>query len=234
MVVRSKCIYGSMFKTSLSRDAEEAPTAHPRFCTTLAFLQLRSNTGHKEGPRTHFSKLYDFQLWATQVLIRELKRARWWRRVWFGSNRRTKYALYFQEAGCKAKGCQTDQPRRTNQLEIHRATANIFVIPGEKKKKGRTQRKMKASLRRSGSGMRLLRGNSLQFMAAAHQLAAAIRAGWARLQYPAGKRGRQRAVRGEGMGRKHGVLMTSTDRLWVSIDYWGACYLLAFHIHNEN
>jgi len=76
MVVPSKCIYGSMFKTSLSRDAEEAPAAHPRFCTTLAFLQLRSNTGHKEGPRTHFSKLYDFQLWAMQVLIRELKRAR--------------------------------------------------------------------------------------------------------------------------------------------------------------
>lgn len=64
---------------------------------------------------------------------------------------------------------------------------------------------MKASLRRGGSGMGHLKGNSSQFMAAAHQLAAAMRAGWARLQCLAGKQGRQRAVLREGMGRKHGV-----------------------------
>lgn len=76
---------------------------------------------------------------------------------------------------------------------------------GKQKKKGRTQRKMKASLRRGGSGMGHLKGNSSQFMAAAHQLAAAMRVGWARVQCLAGKQGRQRAVLGEGMGRKHGA-----------------------------
>lgn len=105
-----------------------------------------------------------------------------------------------QSKGLSNRSTTQDKPAGNPQSH-----GQHFCDTRGKEKKGRTQRKMKASLRRGGSGMRLLRGNSSQFMAAAHQLAAAIRAGWARLQYPAGKRGRQRAVRGEGMGRKHGV-----------------------------
>lgn len=49
-----------------------------------------------------------------------------------------------------------------------------------------------------------------------------------------GSRAGRELCLGKGWEGSTERLMTSTDRLWVSIDYWGACYLLAFHIHNEN
>lgn len=53
-----------------------------------------------------------------------------------------KYAFYFQEAGYKAEGYQTDHPVGTNQLEIHRPTSqHFYVIPGGKEKKKKKEKK---------------------------------------------------------------------------------------------
>lgn len=93
------------------------------------FLWLRCNTGQKKGPKTHFHKLYLFQIQPIQVLISELKRARRRWRVWLGSGGGTKYAFLLPRGRVQSSGWE----KPAGNLQTHKPTALCDSREGERK-----------------------------------------------------------------------------------------------------